>query len=98
MNKIYQFNKWDPIVLGEHRNDNYLAVLENVRSKASTSKISDLSKDENQKAVKQAISILDPKDFTIRQWRIAAYYLTGKPTNVSSSEQVKRMIIDELCR
>jgi hypothetical protein len=57
-----------------------------------------LQKNENQKVVKQAISALDPKNFTIRQWRIAAYYLTGKPTNVSSSEQFKRMILEELGR
>ncbi len=98
MNKIFQFNKWDPIVFEEHRKDNYLAVLENVRSKASKIKISDLAKDENQKAVKQAISVLNSNDFTIRQWRIAAYYLTGKLTNISNSEQFKTMILEELGR
>lgn len=89
-------NKWDPVVFEEHRDRNYLAVLEKVRSQACTSKISDLVKDDNQKVVKQAVIALDPKGFTTKQWRVAAYYLTGKTIDISSSEQFKNMILQEL--
>jgi len=98
MNNVIFPNKWDRTVLEEHRNDNYLSLLEKVRSQASKSKISDLIIDENQKIVRNAISALDPKAFTIQQWRIAAYYLTGRTIDIASSEQFKSMILQDLSR
>lgn len=98
MNNTIQNNKLDPITLEEYRNDNYLSVLTKVRSKANIYRISDLATNSNREVVKKALRVLDPKAFTAQQWRVAAYYLTGKRIDISSSEQLKNAILLELSK
>lgn len=96
MNIRIQKSNLDPISLEEYGNSNYLAVLAKVRNKTNASKISELTRDENQKAVRKTIREIDSKAFTAQQWRVAAYYLTGLRLDVSSSELLKNIILHEL--
>ncbi|MEN6564552.1 MAG: hypothetical protein ABFD11_13605 [Christensenella sp.] len=96
MNSTIQNSKLDLNILEEYRNENYLSVLAKVRSKANIYRISDLATDHNREVVKKALRVLEPKAFTAQQWRVAAYFLTGKRIDISSSEQLKNTILLEL--
>jgi len=74
-------------------NDLSLSVLLKIRNETGIRSIAEMAKSEHRDAVKKAVSSLHVNDFSIQQWRIAAFYLVGKRIDIISSEQAVCLIL-----
>ena len=78
------------------KNDGSLAALFMLRSIVGVGNIADLQRIENRKLVRNAITLLPANNFTIKQLKIAAAYLTGESVTLISKEQFQPTLLREL--
>ena len=98
MNKKIRSDTNEQSVFYELQYNSYLAVLLKIRNITDICCLDEMTNPKYRDLVKKAVSTLNVDDFTIRQWRIAAYYLIGEKIEIYNAKQAFDMIIHEFSK